>query len=319
VGFAVTSARSLLRSRYLLIGAALTLALAAPDLIWQAAHGWPAFQVFHQLQTAAGHNRATYWIAQVLFTGPVLAPVWVAGLVWAVRGQAGRLFRPVGLACVIVIVLQFVLGGKPYYSGGAYTFALAAGAVATERRLAGRKAAGSRFGPAQRLGAAMLLGGVIAAPVTLAVLPARTLHSLPLQKINYDLGEEIAWPKLVSQIAAEYHALPATQRAHTTILTSNYGEAGAIDRYGPGLGLPQVYSGANNFWLWGPPPAADTSAIVVSLDPSFLRHEFAHVRLIGTFWNGMGVSDDEQGARIYLATGLKGSWAQDWLAFRNYS
>ena len=83
--------------------------------------------------------------------------------------------------------------------------------------------------------------------------------------------------------------MPAAQRDRTTILTGNYGEAGAVDRYGPGLGLPAAYSGSNNFWLWGPPPAADRSAIAINLDPSFLRREFRHVRQIATFYNGLGV------------------------------
>ncbi len=318
-GFLLTDARRLLRSRYLLIGFLIAAALAAPDLVWQAAHGWPSIDVFRSLQTQAGHNRITYWLAQVLFTGPVLAPVWIAGAIWSVRSPAGRRFRPAGIACVIVIVAQFVLGGKPYYPGGAYTFLLAAGCVPVERSLAARKAQASRIGPVARMGALMLVGGLVAAPITLSVLPARVLHTVPLQKINYDIGEEIAWPKLVALAAREYHALPAVQQRRTTILTGNYGEAGAIDRYGPGLGLPQVYSGHNNFWLWGPPPAADSAAIVVNIDPAFLRREFAHVRLVATFWNGMGVSDDEQGAQVFLATGLKSSWAHAWPAFRNYS
>ena len=54
-----------------------------------------------------------------------------------------------------------------------------------------------------------------------------------------------------------------------------------MDRYGPSLGLPQVYSGANNYWLWGPPPASDTAAVLISADPAaagtVLRREFAHV------------------------------------------
>jgi hypothetical protein len=67
----------------------------------------------------------------------------------------------------------------------------------------------------------------------------------------------------------------AAQRARTTILAGNYGEAGAIERYGPADGLPHVYSGANNFWIWGPPPAADSAAIAVNVDPALLRRVFA--------------------------------------------
>ena len=58
VGFAATDARRLLRSRYFLIGCLTVAALAAPDLIWQAAHGWPNMQVFGTLQEQAGTIRA---------------------------------------------------------------------------------------------------------------------------------------------------------------------------------------------------------------------------------------------------------------------
>jgi hypothetical protein len=318
-GFAVTDARRLLRSRYLLIGALIAAALAAPDLIWQAGHGWPNLDVFRALQGSAGHNRAVYWPAQVLFTGPVLAPVWITGGIWSLRSAAARNFRPVAIGCVIAIALQFVLGGKPYYPGGAYTFLLAAGSVPLERWLAARRPLAGRIKPAAARGAAMLAGAVIAAPVALSVLPARTLHTVPLQKVNYDLAETIAWPKEVALVAREYESLPGPQRAQAAILAGNYGEAGAIDRYGPGLGLPQAYSGANTFWLWGPPPAGDRSVIAVNVDPALLHREFAHVRLVATFWNGLGVSDDEQGAQVFVATGLRSSWAQAWPAFRDYS
>src|SRR6185437_16572659 len=142
-GFLVTEARGLLRSRYLLAGCLIAAALAAPDIIWQAAHGWPSIDVFRALQGEAGHNRATYWIAQVLFTGPVLARVWVTGAVWSLRSEAAGRFRPVAIACVISVVLQFVLGGKAYYPGAAYTFLLAAGCVPVERWLAARKRSAS--------------------------------------------------------------------------------------------------------------------------------------------------------------------------------
>ena len=55
------------------------------------------------------------------------------------------------------------------------------------------------------------------------------------------------------------------------------------------------------------------------MDPALLRREFAQVRLVATFSNGLGVSDDEQGVQIYVATGPRSSWAQAWPAFRNYS
>jgi hypothetical protein len=260
-----------------------------------------------------------FWLGQVLYAGPALTPVWVAGAIWSLRSPAARRFRPVAIGCVVAITLQFVLGGKAYYPGAAYTFLFAAGSVPLERWLAARRPLFGAVKPAAAGAAVMLAGAVLAAPVALSVLPARTLHTVPLQKINYDLAETIAWPKLVGLVAREYDSLPASQRRQTAILTGNYGEAGAIDRYGPGLALPQADSGANNFWLWGPPPAADTAVVAVNVDPALLHREFAHVRLVARFWNGLGVSDDEQGVEIFVATGLRSPWARSWAAFRDYS
>jgi Dolichyl-phosphate-mannose-protein mannosyltransferase len=319
VGFAITDARSLLRSRYLAIGLALAAALAVPDLWWQAAHGWPALPVFRALQTQAWHNRATYWPAQVIFTGIALMPVWVSGLIWALRSPRARAFRPAAIACGLAVVLQFVLGGKPYYPGAAYTFLLAAGCVPVERWLAGRRPVFGRIRPAAAMAAVMVASAAVVLPVALPILPAAVLRTVPLQKINYDLAESIAWPREVALVGRQYAALPLAQRRLTTILAGNYGEAGAIERYRAQYRLPVAYSGANNFWLWGPPPARDTAAIAVNVDPALLRREFRHVRLVATFWNGLGVSDDEEGAQIFLATGLRSSWATAWPAFRDYA
>ena len=56
----------------------------------------------------------------------------------------------------------------------------------------------------------------------------------------------------------------------------------------------------------------------MNLDPALLHREFRHVRLAATFWNGLGVSDDEQGVPVFVVTGLRSSWVRDWPGFRNY-
>ena len=310
LGFACTpAARPLLRSRYLALGAALFVALAAPDIVWQAAHGWPNFAVFHALQRAAWANRAQYWPGQVLYTSIVLVPLWVRGAAWALRSAR---YRPIGIAAVAVICAQFVLGGKTYYPGGIYTFLFAAGAASF-----GAAALGSR--PVLRRAAWYCAGAVIASLISLPVLPAAALARFPAQKINYDLGEEIGWPSQVKLLASVWRALPAAQRARTTLLAGNYGEAGAVERYGASFGLPEVYSGANNFWLWGPPPAGDTDAVAINVNPSLLHREFTHVTQVAVYRNGLNVSDDEEGVAIYVATGLRSSWATAWPAFRDFS
>jgi 4-amino-4-deoxy-L-arabinose transferase-like glycosyltransferase len=303
-GFALTpAARPLLRSRYLACAAVLFAVLAAPDFVWQALHGWPNFAVFSHLQQQAWQNRELYWLNQVLYTSIVTVPLWVGGIVWALRDAR---LRVVGIAAVTVIVLQFVLGGKPYYPGGIYTFCFAAGATALAGRPLGRRAV--------TYAAAAAVSAVIALPV----LPAAALARFPVQKVSYDLGEEIGWPSQVALLARTYDSLPAAQRSVATVITGNYGEAGAVDRYGAALGLPPAYSGHNSYWFWGPPPSRDTVAIAINVAPALLHRWFSSVRVAAVYRNGLGVSDDEEGAVIYLATGLRSSWTTAWPSFRLY-
>ena len=45
-------------------------------------------------------------------------------------------------------------------------------------------------------------------------------------------------------------AVPVEDRAHAGVRSSDYGQAGAFQRYG--RDLPPVACGHNSYWLWGP-------------------------------------------------------------------
>jgi 4-amino-4-deoxy-L-arabinose transferase-like glycosyltransferase len=313
LGFTLTrQAWPLLRSRYLVYGAVLCAVLAAPDFVWQATHGWPNFAVFHALQEDAWVNRVEYWPDQVLYTSIVLVPLWIGGMAWSLRSTR---FRPVGIAAVAVIVVQFVLGGKPYYPDAVYTFLFAAGAAALSATSLDAR-------PLRRRATVYCLAAAVASVTALPLLPAAALASFPVQKVNYDLGEEIGWPSEVKVLATVWHSLPAAERQHAALIAANYGEAGAVDRYGTSFSLPQVYSGDNNYYFWGPPSATDTAAVVIGTNPallsSLLHREFKHVTQAAVYHNGLNVSDQEEGATIYVATGLRGSWKTAWPAFKNF-
>jgi hypothetical protein len=144
------------------------------------------------------------------------------------------------------------------------------------------------------------------------------LHATPIVAIDYDVGETVAWPRYVDQIAAAYRLIPAGARASAVVLTRNYGEAGAIERYGPELGLPQAYSGHNAFWLWGPPPPRTTTVVAVGLPPGLLARMFRSVAPAGRLDNGLGISDDEQHVRLWIASGPAESWSRLWPQLRRY-
>jgi len=76
-------------------------------------------------------------------------------------------------------------------------------------------------------------------------------------KLSEDFPEEIGWPELVETVAKIRDSLPQEDRARLGIPGTNYGEAGAINLYGPRYGLPSAISGVNSFWERGygnPPP-----------------------------------------------------------------
>lgn len=323
VGFSLSpAARRLVANRSTWFALAIVAVLGWPDFAFQALHGWPNLSVFHSLQSAAGHNRAVYWPAQIVYTGVASTPLWIGGLrhLWK-RDVPDRRWRALALTSVFVLVLQFVLGGKPYYSGGIFVLLFAAGAVAIEQRWLLRRARGATsFTPASMM-VAIAISGIVTVPLALPILPARVLHTVALQKINYDLAETIAWPREVGQIAAVFRALPASQRQHCAVVTGNYGEAGALERYGGQFALPpgRVFSGANSFWMWGPPPRWITSIVAVNLDPVLLRRLFEHVRFSFQYRNGLGVANDEQGVVVMVASGLRMPWSRSWVRFRDYS
>ena len=112
------------------------------------------------------------------------------------------------------------------------------------------------------------------------------------------------------------HGLPPGARGSTAVLTANYGEAGAVDRFGPALGLPAAYSVQDGYWYWGPPPAGDRTLVVVGLSGSRLRRLFTSCRTVGRLDNGLGVEDQEQGTSVRICTGRRTGWGHAWTQWR---
>ena len=112
-------------------------------------------------------------------------------------------------------------------------------------------------------------------------------------KINGDFVEEIGWPELVQTAAQIRDSLPPEDRSRLGVLAGNYGEAGAVNLYGPQYGLPRAISGINSFWQRGygdPPPE---TLIVIGLSREFVDEHFNSCRLVAHTWNRYGVKNEE--------------------------
>jgi 4-amino-4-deoxy-L-arabinose transferase-like glycosyltransferase len=313
VAMAAVGPRRAFRSGWFYAGAAIALALWSPYLGWQGSHGWPELAVAHSIAAGNSGTSAPWWLIvpeQLVLVPVYFAPVWIAGLVRLLADPALRWCRTVGVAYPVLALAFMVTGGKPYYLAGMFPVLLAAGAQPTVDWI-GRAQQRRR-----RMVAAGLVLSLLELPITLPVLPVSLVHDTPIVALNYDAGETIGWPAFVSEIGAVYRSLPAGQRASAIVLTSNYGEAGAVDRFGPADGLPAAYSGHNAFWYWGPPPASAATAVVVGYARAQLGF-CRSVRLAARLNNRQRVSDQEQGAPVWICQPNR-SWAAIWPSQRHF-
>ena len=201
----------------------------------------------------------------------------------------------------VLCALVLLTGGKPYYALPLLLVLTAAGCEPVARWMRER----------WRIWMVVVAGVVAAAMsavISLPLLPPSALSVL--NAINAEQGEQVGWPELTAAVAAQWSAIPAEQRARAVIFTANYGEAGAIARYGPGYGLPMPYSGHMSYADWGPPPdSADGPVLLVFGGRPAIGAALHRLRQVGRVDNGQGVDNEEQSAPIALCSGAAKPWS----------
>lgn len=278
--------------------AGLAVLLGLPYLVWQANHGWPQLDVAGAIAeggSGSSASRLLFIPLLVLQVGPWLLPLWLFGLVRLWRDAA---LRSLAATFAVLLVTFLVAGGKPYYLAGLFPLLFAAGAQPFLDRVRRPWVA-----------PALLVLSTPALVVVLPLLPVRWTD--PVVAINYDAGETIGWPQLVQQVATAHEGLPPG----TGILTGNYGEAGAIDRYGPALGLPQAFSGHNGYGEWGSPPGS-VPVLAVGVDPTLLQQACRELRSEGELVNAFGVDNEENGTSLSFCVPHR-PWSELWPRFRH--
>ncbi|MFL6161996.1 MAG: glycosyltransferase family 39 protein [Jatrophihabitantaceae bacterium] len=307
-GILLVGPRRLLYSRWVLGSVLLALLLGLPNLIYQATHSWPQFAIGHALsEHNGGQTRVQMWPLLLVLLGPPLVPIWLAGLVGLLRRPAWRPIRFVAVGFPVLLLLVFVLGSQPYYPFGLLAALYAIGCVPTADWL--------RRGIARRnwVIAGVAVNAAVSLLIGLPLLPLSVLGSSPVPGINQVARDTVGWPTYVAEVGAVYATLPAADRGRTVIIASNYGEAGAIDRYG--RQLPAVYSGQNALYEQGRPPAAATVAIMVGGQFRSVAALFADCQLRARLDNRVDVDNEEQQRPIALCRDPIGGWQAIWPKF----
>jgi hypothetical protein len=289
-GLLLTSQRICFRQPWIWIGGAIAFLVFLPNLWWQVQHHFP----FLELQANIRRNGRdvplspiSFFAEEILAMNPVAFPVWVVGLWFYFFSAKGKPFRVLGWAWLMTAVVILFLSPRIYYLFPAYPVLFAGGAVVVESWVTAWRIRWLEIGYPVLL----LLAGALIAPIAIPVLPVKTylaytraIHLQPPAIETWKLGplpqvyaDQFGWKEMVATIARVYQEIPTELRPKTAILARNYGEAGAIDFFGPQYGLPKAISGHQSYFFWGPGGYTGESMIVLGGDQSNLRLRFRSV------------------------------------------
>jgi hypothetical protein len=327
-GVVATPLRRSLARPWIYAGAALALAMALPNVVWQAMHGWPFLEIGGA--GAAGknvqHSPLGFLLQQAVFVGPVSAPVWLVGL-WRLAARPPRpQLRALAIAYVVLAAIFVVAHGKAYYLAPIYPVLFAAGAVAWEAWL--RR-------PIARWGAIAIVAvpGLVTAPAALPLLPPDALvaylkaiglspkatqtESMKLSALPQYFADMFGWREMAAAVSAVYRDLPPDERAQAVFFGANYGEAAALEVYGPPLGGPPAISGHNSYFLWGPNGASGAVVITLAVDAGRFARFYDDVRAVGRVDNAYAMPY-ETGLTIWVLRRPRAPLAEMWSALKHY-
>jgi len=314
------------------LAAVIAFVLGSPSIVGQLRLHYP---IVEQMRTLQGSQlmHVSFWTFALgqLHWGPGVL-LALTGALYLVLADSMRRFRAVGWTCIGAFVLLLVLHGKSYYIGPIYPTLFGAGAVGFERwsaRLARTSAMVLRVaGVALIVVYATLLFPLelpIVSPAGTAAFAARlgmssttsTNMGVPL-KLPQDYADMLGWPELVNAVARVYDSLPPQKRAQVVLVGENYGEAGAMEFYGPKLGLPRVVSAAGSYWFFGPGERPGTVVVSLGVTREDLVKFYEIVTPAGRVINEWGVPE-EKDVSIYVGEHPRATIQSIWpsLAGRN--
>ncbi|MEU8245617.1 glycosyltransferase family 39 protein [Nonomuraea sp. NPDC048916] len=300
-GLLLAGPRRVLISPWLWAGAAIALALAAPNLIYQATHDWPQLTMAEALgEDKGGEMRLMFAPMQLILFGPVVSVIGAFGW-W--RLWRDRRVRALAVAYPVTAVATLVSGGRFDYTAGLILLLFAAGCVSAQEAGLGR---------ARQARVSLVFNGLGSAVIALPLIPVAVLAATPVPAINEVARESVGWPEFDAAVTGVLRSLPPGEQARAVIVTGNYGEHGSLAR----AGLPRVYSGHNQLWEYGPPPESGTVAILVNTGR---REDFDTCEPRARVDNGAGIDNEEQGMTVWLCRGLRRPWSTTWPDFQHWN
>jgi hypothetical protein len=332
VGLLLTPERRVFLNPWIWIGGFAAFLIFLPNLFWNIHNHWPFVELMHNIR-ADGRDVVLplpqFFFQQMLLIDPITAPIWIRGLIAFFVSPGLKPYRLLGWAYLVCFTVFFVLHGKNYYLSPIYPMLLAAGAVAIEaaierRKIAGTEAESLRVGPNRLVWLkaviviVLLASGAQLAPLAVPILsPEKFLNYLkylpmkpPVMEHSHEraplpqwYADQFGWEEIVAETATAYNRLSPAERPGCGIFAQDYGQAGAIDFFGPHYGLPSALSGHQTYWLWGPRGYSGNCLVVLGDSRERLEELFEHVEYVGTSADNPYALEKE--IAVYICRGAK--------------
>jgi 4-amino-4-deoxy-L-arabinose transferase-like glycosyltransferase len=328
-GLLLTPQRRLFARPWIWTSGVIVLLIFLPNLVWNVQHHFP----FLELQANLRHSGRDVHLNELAFFGeetlsmhPLTLPLWIAGLWFYFFTDAGKPFRMLGWAWVFAAAVVVILSPRVYYLFPAFPIVFAGGAVIWEKWLQQPQ----RFWWKLAWPAALVVTGAALAPIAIPVLPPDTyirytkaLHLAQPAIETHRLGplpqifaDQFGWEEMAVTIAAVYKGLPPAVRMQTAIFARDYGQAGAIDLFGPKYGLPPAISGHQNYFLWGPRSYTGESVIVMAGRQQNLELLFGEVRKVASVYHPYSMPYEH--FDVYYCHNPRHSLSENWPEVKNW-
>ena len=276
VGVVLTPHRHFLKSRYLWLGVLACAVISLPNLLWQVHYHFPFLELIHNIRMTnrdVVRGPVAFILDQAMIMNPILFPLWVGGLIWLFFGEHSRTDgSPAKSRALSAVWLDIPGNSCRVYRNESQELLCCSHLsdfVCRRRDWPGTHGSGAahwdvdarhvcRAGDRWQAQLLMPFSVPLLSPENflryqkaMGFQPPELEHQQngPLPQWYAD---EFGWQEMVEKVAKVYNSLPPEERARTAIFSNGWGEAAAVDFYGPRYGLPQAISKHNSYWIWGP-------------------------------------------------------------------
>jgi hypothetical protein len=318
----LTAERRFLRSGWLWVGVGASILVLLPNLIWQMRHHFISLEFLSYLRVRdlqRGRFDGFFREQLTVCVNLVTAPLALMGLWFYFLHEGGKRYRLLGWTFGVTLALFALRGSRSYYTAPLYPMLISGGSV-----LFGNL--GSKLRPVwSRLAyraqwTSIFASGVAVALLVLPVAPIGSPIWRITSKMHDQFREEIGWPELAHAVAGVYNALSPEEQARTGILAGNYGEAGALNLYGPALGLPHAMSLTNSFWYRGYDPQRTQTMILAGFGLQEGRRLYSSCEVVAKNTNPYAIENEESRDHpdILLCRNLRMPWPEYWQDYRRF-